>query len=278
VQPKVVALNSEAQPGIKISIVTLSFNQRAYLQEAIESVVQQNYPLLDYIVVDPGSDDGSRELIQLYRTRIAHLLFEKDRGAADGLNKGFSLATGDVFGFLNADDILLPGSLQRVADFFRQHSDREMGLGNGYILDAAGRRVRHVRARGFTVHRYFHGGARWLQQSTFFRREAFLRSPGFNLTNRTCWDGELFINMKSQGAAVGYIDADLGGFRIHNASISGTGRSMQAYQEDCKRIFRDIHGRDWRTTDTLWKTYFRSEALAIKMAFWLNKRVKRETA
>ena len=102
---------------LKISIVTLSFNQRAYLQEAIDSVLSQGYLDLEYIVVDPGSTDGSRDLIKSYGDRIAHCIFEPDRGAADGLNKGFERATGDVFGFLNADDLLFPGALRRWQSF-----------------------------------------------------------------------------------------------------------------------------------------------------------------
>jgi glycosyltransferase involved in cell wall biosynthesis len=268
-------LRQDGSTAITISIVTVSFNQRAYLQEAIESVVGQNYPSLEYIVVDPGSTDGSRELIEHYRDRIAHVVFEKDRSAADGLNKGFSFATGDVFGFLNSDDVLLPGSLQRIADFFQQHPECDMAFGNGFILDEKGIRVRHLKARGYTLRRYFHDGARWLQQSTFFRREAFLRSPGFNLLNRTCWDGELFANMRKLGAKAGYIEADLGGFRIHTDSISGSGRSLAAYREDWKRMFRDAYGRDWGLSDTFWKTLYRVEALATRCGRLLTKPARR---
>ncbi len=91
---------------MKISIVTLSFNQCAFLREALESVLQQGYPDLEYIVIDPGSTDGSRELIQSYASGIAHMVFEPDKGASDGLRKGFALATGDICGFLNSDDLL----------------------------------------------------------------------------------------------------------------------------------------------------------------------------
>jgi glycosyltransferase involved in cell wall biosynthesis len=100
---------------MRISIVTLSYNQRAFLQDAIDSILQQGYPDLEFIVVDPGSTDGSRELFRSYGEQISHVIFEPDRGAADGLNKGFGLASGEVFGFLNADDFLLPGALHRVA-------------------------------------------------------------------------------------------------------------------------------------------------------------------
>ena len=155
---------------MKISIVTLSFNQHAYLKEAIDSVLSQGYSNLEYIVVDPGSTDGSRELIKGYGDRIAHTIFEPDRGASDGLNKGFAHATGDVFGFLNADDILFPGSLNHVARFFEAHPECDVVMGDGYKIDGRGRRTRHFVAHDFSVRRFFYGGTQWLQQSTFFER------------------------------------------------------------------------------------------------------------
>jgi glycosyltransferase involved in cell wall biosynthesis len=240
----------------------------------MESILKQGYPDLEYIVVDPGSTDSSRDLIKSYADQIAHVILEPDRGPADGLNKGFSLATGEVLGFLNSDDLLMPGSLQRIADFFRQNPECGLVFGNGHILDGMGRTVKHVKARDFTVRRYLHGGARWLQQSTFFRRDAFLKSRGFNPENRTCWDGELFVALAKQGTTIGYIDADLSGFRIHPASISGSGSSPQIYRGDCRRIFRDIQGRDWRVADDTWRFLYRAEGLMHRAARWLQRLVK----
>ena len=261
---------------MKISLVTVSFNQRDYLREAIDSVLDQGYSELEYIVVDPGSTDGSRELIQSYSDQISHILFEPDKGAADGLNKGFSLATGDVFGFLNSDDLLLPGSLQRVADFFQQHPECDIAFGNGRIVNGKGEQLRHVKARDVTVRRFFCGGSRWLQQSTFFRREAFLRSPKFNIENRTCWDGELFVNLVNQGAVAGYIGEDLAGFRIHRSSISGTGRMLQVFREDFSRIFRDIQRRNWSLRDDLWQFLYRSEGALYRLGSLIGKPGKGE--
>jgi glycosyltransferase involved in cell wall biosynthesis len=246
---------------VKISIVTLSFNQRAYLKEAIDSVLSQGYPDLEYIVVDPGSTDGSRELLESYGSRIAHTIFEPDRGAADGLNKGFACATGQVFGFLNADDVLFPGSLEHVANFFKTHPDCDMAMGNGYKIDGRGQKTRHFVARDFSVRRFFYGGTQWLQQATFFRAGIFRRSPGFNLENRTCWDGELFVQIADLGAKIGYIQEDLGGFRIHEASISGSGRMNEQYQRDCRRIFRQLRGHEWKATDELLRFLYRAEGV-----------------
>lgn len=246
---------------MRFSIVTLSFNQRPYLQQALESVLRQGYPDLEYIVVDPGSTDGSRELIRSYGNRIAHAIFEKDSGAAEGLNKGFGMATGQIFGFLNADDILLPQALQQVASFFRTHAECDLAMGNGYLVDGEGNRLRHVKARGFTVWRYFYGGAHWLQQSTFFRRGLFLRSPRFNPGNHTCWDGELFVHMKLHGARVAYMDTDLANFRIHPTSNTGSGANRRQYREDCRRVFGEIQGRDWQAADELFRWFYRGEGL-----------------
>jgi hypothetical protein len=128
------------------------------------------------------------------------------------------------------------------------------------------------------VQRYLYGGTRWLQQSTFFRREAFQLSRGFNAENRTSWDGELFVSMAQMGANAGYIDADLAAFRIHDASISGTGRLLDAYGEDCRRIFRQIRGRDWRVTDDLIRFFYRIEGFLIHTGLWSRVPAGKRTA
>jgi glycosyltransferase involved in cell wall biosynthesis len=256
---------------MKISIVTLSFNQSGYLGEAIESVVGQGYPDLEYILVDPGSTDGSRELIRSFGGLISQTVFESDKGAADGLNKGFAKATGEVFGFLNADDLLEPGSLHRVAEFFDRHPQCDIAFGNGYVIDGNGKRVKHYKARDFTARRYFYGGSQWLQQSTFFRPEIFRRVGGFNVENRTCWDGELFVTMVNEGARAGYIDADLGEFRIYPASLTGSGRMKEQYVADSRRVFRQVRGRSWKVADEIWRCLYRAEGVAIRIGATLQR-------
>ena len=93
---------------MRISIVTISFNQVEYLEETILSVLNQSHSDFEYIVVDPGSIDGSREIIERYRDKISKIIFERDIGAADGLNNGFKYATGDILCYLNSDDTFLP--------------------------------------------------------------------------------------------------------------------------------------------------------------------------
>lgn len=255
---------------MKFTLVTISFNQKQYLQQAMESVLKQGYSDVEYILVDPGSTDGSRELIQSYSRFPIRTIFETDSGPADGLNKGFSRASGELFGFLNADDVLLPGALKCVADFFAKSPDCDLAFGNGYVIDEEGKRQRHIIARNFTMGRYFHGGSRFLQQSTFFRRAAFEQLGGFNHANRTSWDGELFVRMVSSGAKIGYIDADLAEFRIHANSISGSGRSHGAYKADSERLFREFYGRKWGLGDKLQQVAYRAEAVLIYLGSYLS--------
>ncbi len=260
---------------MKISIVTISFNQCAYLKETMDSVLDQGYRGLEYIVVDPGSTDGSRELIQSYADRISKVILEPDRGAADGLNKGFAVASGEVYGFLNSDDVLMPGSLQRVSDFFHKHPDCDLMMGGGHKIDAQGDQFHDIKARDFTVRRFSYDATRWLQQSTFFRREIFLRSPGFNIENHTSWDGELFVTMVNQGARVGYLDSDLSAFRIHQSSITGSRRMWKEYKRDRRRLFKQFMGHDWGLGDETWRILYKAEGIMIRLGQLSRKQMQR---
>ena len=120
----------------KISVITPSYNQGQFLEECIKSVLDQNYPNLEYIVIDGGSTDASVEIIKKYESRIAYWVSEKDNGQSDAINKGFSHATGDIIAWLNSDDLYYERSLWKVADIYNRHAEqiKQVGfiLGNGY--------------------------------------------------------------------------------------------------------------------------------------------------
>ncbi|MGL4541386.1 MAG: glycosyltransferase family 2 protein, partial [Polymorphobacter sp.] len=196
-----------------ISIVTISFNQARFLPTAIDSILGQDYPGLDYIIVDPGSTDGSRDIIAGYGDRIATVLLDPDAGPADGLNKGFAAARGDIFGYVNADDLLLPGALAVVAQRFAQLPAADVILGNGVLIDDHDRLLRRVQSSRFSLSALGHGAMTFVQQGKFFRRAAFERAGGFNAANRTCWDAELLVDMAVAGARVVNVPDRIGGFR-----------------------------------------------------------------
>ena len=219
----------------KASIVTISFNQAEFLERAIRSVVEQDYPEIEYIVVDPGSTDGSRDIIERYRSRIARVIYEPDRGPADGLNKGFACATGDIFGYINADDAYLPGAI-REAVATLDKSKADVIYGDGYIVDENDRCIRRCMSTPFNFRRFVLGAAVILQPSTFFTANAYRDVGSFNIENRTCWDGELLFDFAASGKKFLHVPRYWSAFRIHSSSISGSGRSLQQYYRDEERF------------------------------------------
>ena len=228
---------------MKVSIVTISFNQSNFIERAILSVLNQNYSEIEYIVVDAGSSDGSREIIEKYRDRIKKIIFENDNGPADGLNKGFNHATGKVFGFLNADDEYLPGAIARIVNFFSKYKDVDIISGQGFFIDERNRRLRKILPSKFTPWLYAHAGVTVFQQGTFFKSNYFKKFTGFNIRNHTCWDAELFLDIVMAGGKHKVIADELALFRLHRSSISGSGKLNAKYHEDQLRLFYKIKKR-----------------------------------
>lgn len=228
-----------------ISIVTLSYNQHRYLQACLDSVLSQKTEGVQYIVVDPGSTDGSRELLRAPHTSIDRLLLEPDAGPADGLNKGFAVATGDIFGYINSDDRLAPGALDYVRRFFAGHPDTDVLCGSIRIIDEQGRAsLRGRLSDPFDVRRYAAGLCNIVQQGTFFRRSVFDRVGGFNVSNRVAWDGELLADMALANARFRRVRKVLGEFRVYRGTVSnskGYLQKLQRYYEGIERKLLD-HG------------------------------------
>ena len=230
---------------MKISIVTISYNQGPFLEAAINSVLSQAGADIEYIVVDPGSTDNSRDIIRKYESKIARIILDKDKGPADGLNKGFSLATGDIYGYLNADDILLPGALQEVTGFFNQMPEADVISAHGYIIDENGKRLYKVfsnklSSSSFVKKRYTIGYSSIVQQSTFFRKEIFIKTGGFDNSYKIMWDGALAVDFMNLQANFKTVNKFWSGFRIYSNSITGSGqhndkRAMETYWAMQKR-------------------------------------------
>ena len=123
---------------MRVSIVTPSFNQAEYLEDTIQSVLAQDYPNLEFIIVDGGSTDGSVEIINKYTDHLTWWISERDRGQADGINKGLRRARGDIVAWLNSDDIYLPGAIQAAVDIFDANHGLGMVFGDAISIDREG--------------------------------------------------------------------------------------------------------------------------------------------
>lgn len=218
------------------TVVTESFNQGEYLERAIQSVITQQGATFEYILVDPGSTDGSREIIDRYRPHFAHVLLEPDRGPSEGLNRALALATGKYFLCLNADDEIAPHML-REAQAALAKEPIDVLYGNGVAIDRNGRVLRRIYSDWrVTPDLYARGLGTIIEQAALVKIAAMRRVGGFNLANRTCWDGELFFDIARNGGTFKRVWRTWGRFRIYPASISGSGRQAEQNRRDRERI------------------------------------------
>lgn len=228
---------------MKITIVTPSFNQGAFLEATITSVLNQSYPSVEYIVLDGGSTDGSAEIIKRHAARLAHWSSGPDGGQAAAIRKGFELGTGEILCWLNSDDLLLPDALTRVAAYFEAHPDAEAVSGGAYLITAEGSLYNRFKCN-YTLgvratHSRFviYGQEGVYQQATFWRRSAYDAVGGIDPTFRFAMDLDLFARL-ARRRRFGRIPHVLACFRLHNESK--TSRLADVHDIEVKRI-RDIY-------------------------------------
>jgi glycosyltransferase involved in cell wall biosynthesis len=252
---------------VKFSIVTISYNQREFLERAIRSVIEQDGVEIEYIIVDPGSTDGSRDIIEQFRSRFAHVVLEKDAGPADGLNKGFALASGDVYAYLNSDDMFEPEAFRQVAEWFDEHPNIDIVSGHAWVINGEDLHLRRVWSDPFQRLPVAYGAAIQIQPSTFIRRRAYLASGGFNVRNRSNWDAELMVELYRSGARFGIIDRFLSSYRLHEVSITNSGRLDELIRAHAASRFATLMGRRYGSADRF-----------LRMAFLLQKYARRPVA
>jgi glycosyltransferase involved in cell wall biosynthesis len=245
---------------LKISVVTISFNQANYIRACIDSVLSQKGIDVEYIVVDAGSTDGSRDIISGYAGQL-RTLFESDDGPADGLNKGFLHTSGDILFFLNSDDIVFPGSFLIALEFFQKNPDADMLLTAGVEMDGSGVCVREFYPSKATERSYVNGAVTLFQQGMYFRRRVF-DTVKFNPLNRTCWDGEFFFDALMSGFVVRRLMVKTAAFRIYPASITGSQRFHDKYKADQLIMYRRIYGRN-SNVKTWISIYYRFAKIAF---------------
>ncbi|MDX1744212.1 MAG: glycosyltransferase family 2 protein, partial [Ruegeria sp.] len=205
----------------RISLVIPNLNCAKFIERTIRSVLDQNYPNLELILSDGGSTDGSLEIIEKYRSDFANIISEPDSGQANALNKGFAYATGEIMGWINSDDILLPGSLSFVGSLFALNPKTEWLTGRVTIIDEEDQIQCIERPRPLTHNRFLAADYQWIQQeSTFWRCSLWERAGGYlNESLNFAVDGELWLRF-SRHAQLTPVHKQIGAFRIRSGQRS----------------------------------------------------------
>jgi glycosyltransferase involved in cell wall biosynthesis len=234
-----------ARTGLPVvSIVTPSFNHVHFIEATMRSVLDQGYPHLEYIVVDGGSTDGSADVIRSYEKRLAHWSSEPDRGQAHAINKGMARSTGSIMAWLNSDDLLLPGAIDYVVDWFNSHPNVDAVYGNRIVIDHGGNEVGR-----WILPRHAASALRWRdyvpQETLFWRRSLWDRIGGrINEEFQFAMDWELLLRFHRAGARFARLPRFIGAFRTHPqqkslALVESVGRG------EFRRLHEDYGGPRW---------------------------------
>jgi len=221
----------------KVSIVTPSYNQAAYLPETMRSVLEQDYPNLEYIVIDGGSSDGSAEIIQGFSQRLAYWQSQPDQGQTDAINQGFARASGEILAWLNSDDLLLPGAVSAAVRQLHSHPEAGMVYGDALLINAAGKKIGAFPAAQTDYRKLRRGYVHIPQQAAFFRADLWKQVGPLDPSFYFAMDYDLWVRLASKAPLV-YVPELWGAFRLH-----GGAKSIAADDRCWPEMLR-VHYRD----------------------------------
>lgn len=251
-----------------VSVVTPSYNQARYLEETMRSVLEQDYPHIEYIVVDGGSTDGSREIIEKYADRLAWWVSEKDRGQTDAINKGFARARGEVLAWLNSDDTYQPGAIREAVEFLRQNPQVGLVYGDANYIDEHGRVIGRFPAAQTDYRRLRQGYVHIPQQSAFFRADLWRRVGPLDDSFYFAMDYDLWVRLAREAPIV-YLPRVWANFRLHSDA------KTIAADDRCWPEMLRVHYRDGGSPFSMIVLKYWIRKLAAPYINWRRRRMFR---
>lgn len=238
-------LRSEApDPPPTFALVTPSLDHGRFVARAVESVLSQGYPALQYVVRDGGSADGTLARLQSYAPRLTKVESAHDSGQAEALNAGFADTDGEIMGWLNADDVLLPGALAHVARFFARHPEVDIVYGDRLVIDEYDREIGR-----WPLPPHHPDVMRWTdfipQEATFWRRTIWERCGPLDPELHFVLDWDLFRRFAAGGARFAHTRRYLAGFRRHSeqkTSFDGGESVPEAYAAELRGLTHRWNG------------------------------------
>lgn len=258
------AWNSPDQARPLVSVVTPSFNQARFLEETICSVLDQDYPSIEYMIVDGGSTDGSLEIIQRYAGRLAWWVSEADRGQTDAINKGFARARGDIFAWLNSDDTYLPGAVSEAVAFLEANPRAGMVYGDANLVDENGNVIGKFPARQTDYRRLRRGYVHIPQQAAFFRADLWRQVGPLDPSFYFAMDYDLWVRLARMAPLV-YYPRLWANFRLH-----GDAKTVSADDRCWPEMLR-VHRREGGS----WFSWLALKAMVRPLLYaWLPLRLR----
>ena len=220
-----------------VSIVTPSYNQAPYLESTIRSVLEQDYPNLEYIIADGGSTDGSVDIIRRYSDRLAWWVSEKDHGQTDAINKGFSHANGNILAWLNSDDIYEPHAISEAVEYLQARPEVGLVYGDANFIDENGHIIGRFRAAQTDYRRLRQGYVHIPQQAAFWRGDLWKQVGPLDPSFYFAMDYDLWVRLAAL-APVQYTPRLWANFRLH-----AQGKTIAA-DDRCWPEMLKVHYRD----------------------------------
>jgi glycosyltransferase involved in cell wall biosynthesis len=224
-------------PTPLVSIVTPSYNQARFIEETIQSVLGQDYPRIEYLIVDGGSTDGSVEIIRRYADRLGWWVSERDQGQTDAINKGFARANGEILAWINSDDTYLPQAVSQAVAALQSHPQAGMVYGDANLIDEHGAVLGKFPARQTDYRRLRQGYVHIPQQAAFFRADLWRKIGPLDPTFYFAMDYDLWVRLAGQAPLV-YTPQLWANFRLHQ-----TGKSVVS-DDRCWPEMMRVHYRE----------------------------------
>lgn len=242
----------------RISIITPSFNQAEFLERTILSVLEQDYPDLEYIVIDGGSTDGSVDIIRKYESRLAFWVSEEDQGQTHAINKGLKRATGDWVAWQNSDDIFYPDAFRRVALAAGRYRKSKLIIGDINLIDESDQLIRGLKYVRPSHNAMLAEGMVLANQAAFWRRDLHARIGFLDESLHYGFDYEWFLRVLSETNQAVHLPYCLGALRYHDATK--TSRSQYLFDEEFRRITNGREMSGWK------KNAYRARRLFLTLA------------